>query len=269
MNKVVLITGASSGIGQATAKKFLSEGWQVVATARDDAQVDDIMHQHPRLTALQMDVADLHSISSAFKEIKKMPRLDAVINNAGYGLFGPAEVITSNEVHAQFMTNTFGLMEVAKQCIPIMRKQGSGTIVNVSSMLGRITLPFFSMYASSKWAVEGYSEAIAFELEPYGIKVRLIEPGTIKTNFFKSEQKVSEERAGVYAERFKNVMTGIDEKGKKGAPAEMAADVIWKAVNSRSGRLRYTVDPTSKFLIALHQLLPLTLYRKVITKSVG
>jgi NAD(P)-dependent dehydrogenase (short-subunit alcohol dehydrogenase family) len=177
--KTILITGASSGIGKATALRFQSEGWNVIATMRDPPPgrtwrvLDNVL-------VTQLDVTDAVSIASAVSEgIARFGRIDALLNNAGYGAYGPLEAFSTERIHRQFDTNVIGLLEVTKAVLPHMRANRAGTIVNISSIGGQITFPLGTLYHGTKFAVEGLSEALHYELEPLGIRVRIVQPGMI------------------------------------------------------------------------------------------
>ena len=179
----ILITGASSGIGQAAAKRFLNEGWNVVATMRNpDSAGDCANHTNALVTAL--DVTDHASISAAVTAgEERFGQIDALINNAGYGAYGPLETFSIDRIEKVFATNVIGLMATMKAVIPGMRKRKSGTIINISSVGGQLAFPTGSLYHGTKFAVEGISEALFYELEAVGIKMRIIQPGFVKTNF--------------------------------------------------------------------------------------
>lgn len=182
--KTVVITGASSGIGQATAEFFAARGWNVAATMRNPDKANFSDAGRARIKVYRLDVTDEASISQAIAAvIADFGRLDVLVNNAGYGLVGLFEAMTPEQVRRQFDTNVIGLMNVTRAVLPQMRAQKSGHIINVASVAGRMSLPLYSLYCASKWAVEGFSEALTYELDTHNIKVRLIEPGPIQTDF--------------------------------------------------------------------------------------
>jgi len=189
--RTVLVTGCSSGIGLATCHVLSSNDFITYGTVRSLSKANKIQdlinRENLPLKILHLDVNDNQSIKLAVKRIlSDTGRLDVLINNAGYGMFGPIEEITTEEVKKQFETNFFGTIRVIKAIVPIMRKQGNGFIVNISSMVGRFGVPLNAAYVSSKFALEGLSESISFELEEFGIKVILVEPGVIQTDFFQN-----------------------------------------------------------------------------------
>jgi NADP-dependent 3-hydroxy acid dehydrogenase YdfG len=183
MNKTVLITGASSGIGKATAKRFQSAGWNVVATMRspeDERELNNL----DRVLVTRLDVLDLPSIQLAVQEgLARFGKLDVLLNNAGYGAYGPLEVTPMEKIRRQFDVNVTGLLATTQAVLPYFRAQRSGTIINISSIGGRITFPLGTLYHGTKFAVEGLSESLHFELLPLGIRVKLVEPGMVKQTF--------------------------------------------------------------------------------------
>ena len=183
MSQTILITGASSGIGKATAALFADRGWNVIATMRnpddgaDLADLDNVL-----VTAL--DVLDSDSIQAAVAAgLERFGAIDVLVNNAGYGAYGPLEATPMSAIRRQFDVNVFGLIETIQAVLPTMREQRSGVIINISSVGGRMTFPLGSLYHGSKWAVEGLSEALHFELATLGIRVKLVEPGGVNTDF--------------------------------------------------------------------------------------
>jgi NAD(P)-dependent dehydrogenase (short-subunit alcohol dehydrogenase family) len=183
MIKTVLITGASSGLGRATAKLFQTKGWNVVATMRvPDQEVE--LTKLERVLVTRLDVQDAQSIDSAVKAgIESFGRIDAVVNNAGYGAYGPLEATSNRSARRQFDVNVLGVLDVIKAVLPHFRSNASGTIVNISSVGGRVAFPLGTLYHGTKFAVEGMSESLKYELAPLGIRVKIVQPGGIKTDF--------------------------------------------------------------------------------------
>lgn len=183
MSQTILITGASSGIGKATARLFADRGWNVVATMRNTEDGVELAARDNVFVAT-LDLLDSDSIATAVSSgIERFGAIDVLLNNAGYGAYGPLEATPMPVLRRQFDVNVFGLVETIKAVLPSMRAQGSGVIINVSSVGGRMTFPLGSLYHGSKWAVEGLSEALHFELAALGIRVKLIEPGGVNTDF--------------------------------------------------------------------------------------
>lgn len=237
----ILITGASSGIGKATAKYFQEKGWNVVATMRRPEQEEELT-QLENVLVTRLDVTDADSIQSAIAAaVDKFGQIDAVLNNAGYGAYGPLEAFPMENIERQFNTNVIGLLAVTKAVLPHMRQQKSGVIANVSSVGGKITFPLGALYHGTKWAVEGISEALHYELEPLGIRVKIIEPGAIATDFggrsfdFKNDESISEYQPTVQA-----VMSTIEQTmGANASPASECAAVIFEAINDSSEKMRF------------------------------
>jgi NAD(P)-dependent dehydrogenase (short-subunit alcohol dehydrogenase family) len=201
MNKVWFITGASRGFGVLTAQKALERGDFVVATARDPQTVIAALGEHPNLLALRLDVKlEAQAITAAQQAVARFGRIDVLVNNAGYGLLGAVEEASAEEVRALYETNVFGLLNVSRAVLPVMRKQGSGHVMNISSVGGYTAYQGWGVYSSTKFAVEGLSEAMAIELEPLGIKVTVVEPGFFRTDFLDTSSLVAtRERIDDYA----------------------------------------------------------------------
>ena len=241
MSKTIFITGSSSGIGRATAIYFAEKGWNVMATMRDPAKADKTL-SHPHITLLKLDVTDEDSIVQVLQQaVNSHTKIDVLLNNAGYGLVGPIEALSDAQIHQQFDTNVFGLIRVTQKILPIMRAAGNGLIINVASVGGRITFPFVAAYHATKFAVEGLSESMRYELAPFGIRVKIIEPGPINTNFgTRSMQKAVSEP---YRASLKKMMDLGDRQMPKMPKADGVAKVIYRAANDTSNRLRYLAKP--------------------------
>ena len=185
MTPTILITGASSGIGRAAAKRFQSAGWQVIATMRTP-QHERELNTLDRVLVERLDVLDLASIDSAVAAgLARFGRIDVLLNNAGYGAYGPLEATPIEKIRRQFDVNVLGVLATTKAVLPHMRAQGSGTVLNISSIGGKMTFPLGSLYHGTKFAVEGLSESLHYELLPLGIRVKVIEPGMVKTDMLK------------------------------------------------------------------------------------
>jgi len=263
MEKVVLITGASTGIGRETAKLFQTKNWKVAATMRTPEKAEDLQ-RIVDVECFHLDVTDVESIRSAIAEtLEKFGRIDAVVNNAGYGLVGAFEASTEEQIERQFRTNVFGLMNVCREILPYFREQKRGTIVNVASLGGRVTFPFYSIYNSTKWAVEGFSESLQFELEQFNIRVKIIEPGPIKTDFYgRSQDQAHKEGLGVYDYLNNTVMANM-ERSKETAPdGSVVAQTIYDAATDGSKKLRYTVN--TKGLLAIRRFMPESVYLSIL-----
>jgi NAD(P)-dependent dehydrogenase (short-subunit alcohol dehydrogenase family) len=245
MDKIAIITGSSSGIGFETALALARNGYYTYATMRDVKKGTEIKEiakkENLNLEVIELDVDKNETVQSAINKImKEKNRIDVLVNNAGYALFGCLEDLSMDDLKAQFETNFFGLVRTTQAVIPIMRKQRSGTIVNISSVAGRIGFPVSPAYISSKFALEGLSESMRYELSPFGINTIIIEPGVIKTNFMTSMKKSTNPDSS-YKEITEKVIMGISMMAEMGtAPQEVAKTVI-KAIKTENPLPRYTV----------------------------
>ncbi|MBK8151262.1 MAG: SDR family oxidoreductase [Acidobacteria bacterium] len=263
MQKVILITGASTGIGKETAKLFQAKNWRVAATMRSPEKADDLQ-RIADVECFRLDVTDVDSIKSAIAgAIEKFGRIDAVVNNAGYGLVGAFESASDEQIRRQFETNVFGLMNVTREILPYFREQRRGTIVNVASVGGRITFPLYSLYHATKWAVEGFSESLQYELEQFNIRIKIIEPGPIKTDFYdRSADVTRKEGLTVYDQFIDRVMPNMLKAGEDAPDGRVVADAVWNAVTDGSKRLRYNVN--TKGMLFARRFLPEWAFFKVI-----
>jgi NAD(P)-dependent dehydrogenase (short-subunit alcohol dehydrogenase family) len=248
--KTILITGASSGIGKATAVRFQGEGWSVIATMRDPAAGGDLAALDNVLVT-RLDVTDAESIVSAVAEgIDHFGRIDVLVNNAGYGAYGPLEAFSTDRIRRQFETNVIGLLEVTKAVLPHMRANRAGTIINISSIGGQITFPLGTLYHGTKFAVEGLSEALHFELEPFGIHLRIVEPGMIRTDFGgRSFDFAMDEGVADYAPTVAAMGRLFGKLASNPSAPELVADVIWAAANDTSNLLRFRAGPDAEALL--------------------
>jgi NAD(P)-dependent dehydrogenase (short-subunit alcohol dehydrogenase family) len=257
MKKTILITGASSGIGKAVAEYFSTQGWNVAATMRSPEKEIDLA-QLNGVKCYRLDVTNNASIDAAIQHAAAdFGGIDVLVNNAGYGVDGVFEAMTDEVIERQFDTNVFGLMRVTRAIIPYFRQRGGGTIIQIASMGGRLAFPLFSIYHGTKWAVEGFSESLHYELRQFGIKVRIIEPGAIKTEFYgRSREFVMRDDLGVYQDYVNKITKVIQESGEKGEPAIKVAQAVMKAAKDTSGRLRYPVGAPAPLLLWLRKRLP-------------
>jgi NAD(P)-dependent dehydrogenase (short-subunit alcohol dehydrogenase family) len=255
--KVAIVTGSSSGIGLETSLLLARNGFFTYATMRNTAKSNKINELKQKeklpLEVLKLDVTDNKSVNEAIEKVaNEQGKIDVLVNNAGYALVGPLEELSIQEFKEQFETNLFGVTRVTQSVLPIMRKQRHGTIVNISSIAGRIGFPLTSAYVSSKFALEGLSESISYELEQFGIKVILIEPGVIKTNFdnnLKIGKNVSStstavnDRNSPYADITEKRIAGFKPRFENGLPPIEVAKAILNAITSKNiqPELRYLV----------------------------
>ena len=247
MEKIALVTGSSSGIGLETSLALARNGFYTFATMRDLKKSEKIKEkietENLTMEILELDVDDDQSVNTAVKAIlEKKERIDVLENNAGYGMWGTVEDVSMNEFKEQFETNFFSIIRLIQKVSPVMRKQGSGTMINVSSVAGRIGFPVSPAYISSKFALEGLSESLRFELMPFGVNVVIIEPGVIKTNFFNS-MKLSEksQKDSVYKDITEKVISGVKMMAEMGTDPKEVANTIIKALKEEKPLPRYVV----------------------------
>lgn len=249
MSKAIVITGASSGIGKAVATFFHQKGWNVVATMRNPEKETELKEDE-RMKLFKLDVMDKSSIKEAVqKSIAAFGKIDVWVNNAGYGAFGPLEAGTDEQIRRQYDVNFFGVIDCIKAILPHFKANRAGVIINVTSIGGLLTLPLFGVYNSSKFALEGLSEGLWFDLQQFGIKVKVIEPGGIKTDFAgrsldqfdQSEFPEYENYSKIIAAKF----TDPDYAKNFGSP-EMVAGVIYTAATDNKTTLRYLAGKDAK-----------------------
>ncbi|TAE75687.1 MAG: SDR family oxidoreductase [Bacteroidetes bacterium] len=240
--KTILITGASSGIGKATAIYFQQKGWNVIATMRTP-QNETELTAFQNIKLVQLDVTDDKSIENATSEsIKLFGGVDVVVNNAGYGAVGAFEAATQAQIKRQFDTNLFGLMNVTKAFLPHFRSKKAGLFINISSIGGAVTFPTFSLYHSTKWAVEGFSESLGFELAELGIGVKIVQPGGVKTDFagrsldWLVNPDIKDYDATL--EKIQKVFSN-PERANNYSTSEMIAEVIFEAATDGKKQMRY------------------------------
>jgi len=247
MDKVALVTGSSSGIGFETSLALARNGYHTFATMRNlgkDEKIKQIIEKEDlSVEILELDVDNEESVNRAIKTVsEKKGRIDVLVNNAGYGMWGTVEDVSIDEFKEQFETNFFSIIRLIQKVAPIMRKQNSGNIVNISSVAGRIGFPVSPAYISSKFALEGLSESLRFELMPFGINVIIIEPGVIKTNFFDS-MKMSEksQQDSTYKEITDKVISGVKMMAEMGTHPKEVANVVIKALGEEKPLPRYVI----------------------------
>lgn len=252
MKKTILITGASSGFGKETALRFQREGWNVIATMRSPEK-ETVLNTLPGTLVLPLDVTIRESIDSAVtKSLEHFGTIDVLVNNAGYALIGVFESATAEQIRKQFDVNVFGLMNMTNAVLPVMRKNRAGCIVNISSFGGITAGQFSSLYNSSKFAVEGFSEALSHELAFLGIRLKLIEPGSVATNFRAGMEMIRND-IKEYDSELATLMSRYAKRTAHLAKASAAdvADAIYKAATDGSDRLRYVVGDDAAFYIDL------------------
>lgn len=263
MEKVVLITGASTGIGREAVKLFQAKNWKVAATMRRPEESEDLQHIVD-VECFRLDVTDIDSIKAAIAgTIEKFGRIDAIVNNAGYGVVGPFEATTVEQVDRQIDTNLIGLMNVCREIIPYFREQKRGHIVNIASVGGRMTFPLYSVYHATKWAVEGFSESLQHELDQFNIRVKIIEPGPIKSDFYDRSQVIAEkEGLHAYDHFVGKVLPNMQKAGAESPDGTVVAQTIYDAVTDGSKRLRYGVN--TRGMLLARRFLPDGIFNRLI-----
>jgi len=246
MEKVALVTGSSSGVGLETALALARDGYHTFASMRDIGKAGEleqvVKKENLPIDVIELDVNKEESIVSAInKVVTDGGRLDILVNNAGYGQFGCTEDLSVDDFRKQFETNFFSIVRIIQEVAPIMRKQNSGIIVNISSVVGRMGLPASPAYISTKFALEGFSECLRYELGQFGIRITLIEPGVIKTNFFNSMKVPESKTDPKYKTLTDNILAGLKMMVEMGTAPSQVADVIIKAIHDDEILPRYIV----------------------------
>ena len=246
-----MITGASSGIGKATAKLFQRKGWNVVATMRDPSKEEEL-NELENVFVTRLDVTDAASIRTAVAAgIDRFGNIGVLLNNAGYGAYGPLEATPIDKIRQQFETNVIGLLETTKAVLPTFRARREGVIINVSSIGGRLTFPLGTLYHGTKFAVEGLSEALSFEMAAIGVKVKIVEPGQVKTNFGGRSFDFSNDESLVeYQEMIGKLFAGFAPLTENASDAEAVAEVIYRAATDGTNQLRYVAGKDAETLLA-------------------
>lgn len=272
--QVAIITGASAGIGEASARRLAGEGATVVINARRADRLEalkrDIEAAGGRALVVAGDITNEQDRARLVQEtLDAFGRIDALVNNAGWGQRGPIELVPLDAIRRNFETNFFSLIGLTQLIIPVMREQRSGRIVNISSVAGRIARPLSSVYDATKHALEAISDGLRGELAPFGIKVVVIEPGFIITEFLgvaNEEAREIIEHAGPYAETFERVAAGTQRLRKLAGRPEDIAELVFKAVATANPRIRYAAPGHARLGLALKRLLPTRLFDYVLSR---
>ena len=267
MEKVVLITGASTGIGNETAKLFQSKNWKVAATMRSPAKAKDLQ-RIADVECIRLDVTDPESVREGIQSaLNKFGHIDAVVNNAGFAVVGPFEAASDEQIEQEFQTNVFGVMFMCREILPIFRAQKRGVIINVASMGGRITFPLYSIYHATKWAVEGFSEALQYEVRDFNIKIKIIEPGPIKTDFYTRSLSIAKkEGLSAYDNFVARAMPNLEKAGQTAPDGRIVAEAIYEAATDDSWKMRYPVN--SRAILTARRLLPDSVFLPIVRRAV-
>ena len=274
---VAVVTGSSSGIGLATSLALARSGYLTYATMRNLAKRDSIQSiaekQHLPIRTVQLDVTDENSVKNAIQSIlSEAGRIDVLVNNAGYGLTGAFEDIEIDEIKALYETNLFGVIRVTQAVLPTMRKQRSGRIINISSGAGRIGYPGGSAYVSSKFALEGLSESMAYEIEQFGIRTVLVEPGFVKTNFGENIAiaKKAQDPNSPYSQMMIQMKSSsyLRRMVENASDADLVASVIIEAVTAKEPNLRYLAGKDVQQMVATKKNMSDEEFQKMIRQGV-
>jgi NAD(P)-dependent dehydrogenase (short-subunit alcohol dehydrogenase family) len=272
---VAIVTGSSGGIGLATSLALARKGYLTYATMRNLAKRDSIQSvadkQHLPVRVVQLDVTDENSIKKAIQSIlSEAGRIDLLVNNAGYALTGAFEDIGIDEIEAQYETNVFGVIRVTQAVLPIMRKQGSGRIINISSGAGRIGYPGGSAYVSSKFALEGLSESMAYEIEQFGIKTVLVEPGFVRTNFGENIviARKTQNTNSPYSQMMQMMSSIRDKMLKNASDADLVAEVVVEAATAKEPNLRYLAGKDVQQMVAAKRSMSDEEFQKMMKQGV-
>ena len=259
MKKIILVTGATDGIGHQTALQLKDQGYKVYGGGRNSEKLNKLKREG--IIPVKLDLTQVDTLKTAVNQIVKSEnRLDVLVNCAGYGSYGAIENVSMEEAQRQFDVNVFGLAELVKLVLPVMRKQHSGKIINVSSMGGRLTTYFGAWYHATKYALEAFSDALRMEVKDFGIDVVLIEPGGIKTNwgFIAAKHLKDSSKGTVYEEKADKVAASMDKQYSSNmlSNPKVVSNAICKAVGKKNPKARYLIGFGAKPLVFLHTILP-------------
>lgn len=266
LKKTILITGASSGIGNATARYFARQGWNVTATMRRPDQAGDLQTLS-NVRVLRLDVLDVASIEAAVAAtLEAFGGLDVLFNNAGYAIAGAFEAISPEQVQQQFATNVFGVLNVTRAVLPYFRERRAGLILTTTSVGGHIAFPLYSIYNSTKWAVEGFMEGLQFELKQFNIRVKTIVPGIVRSDFEASIQYVPAPAYDPYARQVHEQT--LASYAQAARPDEVAR-VVFEAATSTGGKPRYLAGQQPRLVYLLRWLLPRQAFAALMNRQSG
>jgi NAD(P)-dependent dehydrogenase (short-subunit alcohol dehydrogenase family) len=264
--KTIFITGSSSGLGRATAKLFASKGWKVIASMRNPSN-EKQLGKIPGISLMSLDITDPRQIERVEQEVVASGGVDVVFNNAGYGLSGALEALTDEQILRVVETNMLGAIRTTKAFIPHFRQKGAGLFINTTSIGGLMTVPFNSLYHATKWALEGWSESMAFELNQFGIGIKTIEPGGMKTDFF--TRSLDTARHPAYDGLVKRVM-GIITDPKQMATyssPEQIAEIVYEAATDGKDQLRYVAGSDARAMYEMRLQIGDEAFRKALAQQ--
>ncbi|MFP3833746.1 SDR family oxidoreductase [Chryseobacterium sp. SIMBA_028] len=245
--KTIFITGASTGLGKATAQLFQSKGWNVIATMRNP-EAETELASLENVTLLPLDVTNPAQIQSTVKKSLELGNVDVVFNNAGYGLIGPLEALSDDQIVKQLNTNLLGVIRVTQAFIPYFRERENGTFISTTSIGGLIAFPLGSTYHATKWALEGWSESMAFELNKFGIDIKTVSPGGIKTDFV--SRSLDSATSPAYEEMINSLYSSMEGMMEAASTPAQIAEVVYEAATDGKKKLRYVAGEDAKLLYA-------------------
>lgn len=270
MKKTVFITGASTGIGKAAAILFQKKGWNVAATMRSKENTIGLAN-FKNLRCYILNVTDKNSIKQGIASaLKDFQTIDVLVNNAGIYTTGPLEFTSGRRIRQIFDVNVQGTIGVTKEMLSVFRKEKKGTIINVSSIAGKVTFPFQSLYHSTKWAIEGFSQGLSHELRPLNITVKTVAPGMVKTNFYDTVQTIEDDLYPIeYKADFRIWHKYLMKNFAKGYGPEISAKTIYKAATDTRPKPAYASGMDTKMVFSLKKLMPHCIFNAIIKKSIG
>lgn len=265
MQKTVLITGSSSGIGKASVKYFAQKGWNVAATMRDPSKEKEL-NTLENVKLFTLDVTNSESIQKAIAgAFECFGGIDVIVNNAGYGGVGIFEAAQKEQIQRQFDTNIFGVMNVIREILPYFRKRKEGCIINISSIAGFVTFPIYSIYNASKFALEGFTEALQYELRPFNIRVKNIEPGAIKTDFYARSQDLFKKEGLTDYDNYAQIAFANTQKVGNDAPGpDVVVKKIYQAATDTTYRLRFPAGIQAKAVLIARKILPFNWFKAIV-----
>jgi len=264
--KTIFVTGASSGLGRATAKLFASRGWRVIASMRDPKKEKEL-GDTSGITLMVLDVTDPHQIENVAEQVVTSGGVDVVFNNAGYGLAGALEGLTDEQILRLVNTNMLGTIRTTKAFLQHFREKRAGLFINTTSLGGLVAFPFNSIYHATKWAIEGWSESMAFELNQFGIGIKTIEPGGIRTDFFTRSLDTGRHPAyDALVNKFMGMISDPKQMATYSTP-EQIADVVYEAATDGKDQLRYVAGTDAKSMYAMRLQLGEEAFRKAMAQQ--